>query len=282
MGAAPGAMIQITSRSNSKIKQIRQLRQRRHREENGLFLVEGIHPVGQAVEAAASGASGIKVDAIFFAPELLTSEYAVTLLESQSQMGVPCYSTSSEVFESIADKENPQGILAVVQAPKRQLADYSPENFAWGVALVAPQDPGNMGTILRTIDAVGASGLILLDASADPYQPSCVRASMGAIFWYPVIHATFADFTTWAKRLGYMLYGTSARGSIGYHLVKSYTLPAILLLGSEQKGLSLEQTAHCDQLVRLPMRGRVSSLNLGVAAGVMLYHMLENIPSEKK
>jgi RNA methyltransferase, TrmH family len=282
MGATPGAMIQITSRSNPKIKQIRQLRHRKHREETGLFLVEGIYPVGQAVEATAFGAKGVKVDSIYFAPELLTSEYAKALLESQSQIGVPCYSTSPEVFETLADKENPQGILAVVKAPKRRLADYSPENFAWAVALVAPQDPGNIGTILRTIDAVGASGLILLDAGADPYHPGCVRASMGTIFWYPVIQATFTDFITWARRLGYAIYGTSARGSIDYQQIKSYAFPAILLMGSEQKGLSPEEIAHCDQLVRLPMQGKVSSLNLGVAAGVMLYHMLENIPNVKK
>ncbi len=275
-------MIQITSRSNPKIKHLRLLRQRKYRQETGQFLVEGIHAVGQAVEAAGLASTGLEIDSIYYAPEVLTSEFALRLIENQARLGVPCYSTTSEIFEQIADKENPQGILAVARLPMAQLAHLSPDNFPWGVALVAPQDPGNIGTILRTIDAVGASGLILLDSHADPYHPSSVRASMGSIFWYPLVQASFTEFISWAKQLGYHIYGTSAKGSTDYQQVGHYQLPAILLLGSEQKGLSPAQTAQCDVVVRLPMQGRMSSLNLAVAAGVLLYHMLENIQSVKQ
>lgn len=273
-------MIQITSRNNPKIKHIRLLRQHKHRQQTGQFLVEGIHAVGQAVEAAGLASTGLAIDSIYFAPELLTSEFALNLIENQSRLGVPCYSTTSEVFKHIADKENPQGILAVAHIPTAQLAHLSPDKFSWGVALVAPQDPGNIGAILRTIDAVGASGLILLDASADPFHPGSVRASMGSIFWHPIVQAPFSEFVPWAKRSGYWIYGTSAKGNTDYRLMRGYNLPAILLLGSEQKGLSPEHIAACDVALRLPMRGRMSSLNLAVAAGVMLYHMLENIQSE--
>lgn len=275
-------MIQITSRNNPKIKQIRLLRQRKHRQETRQFLVEGIHAVGQAVEAVEQAPTGLEVDSIYYAPELLTSEFALNLVETQSGLGVPCYSTTAEVFEYIAEKENPQGILAVARLPRVQLAHLSPQRFPWLVALVAPQDPGNIGTILRTIDAVGASGLILLDASADPFHPSSVRASMGSIFWRPLVQASFAEFVPWAKGWGYQIYGTSAKGSTDYRQLRRYDIPAILLLGSEQKGLSPEQIAACDRVLRLPMRGRISSLNLAVAAGVMLYHMLENIQSDNK
>lgn len=275
-------MIQITSRNNPKIKHIRLLRQRKHRQETGQCLVEGIHAVGQAVEAAGLASTGWEIDSIYYAPDLLTSEFARDLIEDQSRRGVPCYSTTVEIFEHIADKENPQGILAVARIPTAQLAQLSPDKFPWGVALVAPQDPGNIGAILRTIDAVGASGLILLDASADPFHPGSVRASMGSIFWHPVVQAPFDEFVAWAKAGGYQIYGTSAKGNADYHQVKGYKLPAILLLGSEQKGLSPEQIAACDVVLRLPMRGRMSSLNLAVAAGVMLYHMLENILPENE
>jgi RNA methyltransferase, TrmH family len=139
---------------------------------------------------------------------------------------------------------------------------------------VAPQNPGNIGTVLRTIDAVGASGLLLLDSSADPYHPGAVRASLGSIFWYPMARATFADFTLWSKRHGYHLYGTSARGSVPASQVLTYNSPAILLMGSEREGLTEEQRAACQMLIRLPMKGRVTSLNLAVATGVMLYEML--------
>jgi RNA methyltransferase, TrmH family len=257
----------ISSRANPKIKQVRALRQRKERQESGLFLVEGIRPVGEAVEAGAS------LEAIYYAPEQLRSEYARSLVESQMQAGTACYAVTAEVFEALADKENPQGILAVARQPDRRLEALDPHNFPWGVALVSPQDPGNLGTILRTIDAVGASGLLLLENSADPYQPAVVRASMGTLFWCPVVQASFTDFVTWAGGHGYHIYGTSAHAQLDYRQA-AYTRPAILLLGSEREGLSAEQMAACEQSVRLPMRGRATSLNLAIAAGVILYAML--------
>jgi len=142
--------------------------------------------------------------------------------------------------------------------------------------LVAPQDPGNVGSILRTIDAVGAGGLLLLDSGVDAYHPTAVRASMGAIFWYPVVSATFAAFAAWVKQHAYHVLGTSARGPSDY-TTADYTRPLVLLMGSEREGLSSEQAAICQQVVRLPMLGRASSLNLSVATGVMLYAMLEKM-----
>ena len=183
--------------------------------------------------------------------------------------------TTPEVFAALADKENPQGLLALVHQQERSLAELNPQNFPWGVALVAPQDPGNLGTILRTMDAVGASGLLLLDSSVDLYHPNAVRASMGAMFWLPVVSASFADFAAWSRGYGYHIYGTSAHAQVDYRDVPAYAWPRILLLGSEREGLTEEQmqSLRCD--VRLPMLGRATSLNLGVAAGVMLYAMLE-------
>jgi len=255
----------LTSPSNPKLKQIRALRQRKQREASGLFLVEGIHHVGEAV------AAGAEVEYLCYAPDLLESHFARELVESQSALGLPCYATTPQIFESLAEKDNPPGILAVVRQKRVMLARLTPDNFAWGVALVAPQDPGNVGTILRTIDAVGASGLLLLENGVDLYHPGAVRASMGALFWLPVAAAPFVEFAHWARQHGYHLYGASARGSVDYGSVTGYQRPMILLLGSEQKGLTAEQAAECERLIRLPMHGRVSSLNLAVAAGVLLY-----------
>lgn len=260
----------ISSRNNPKIKLARSLRQRKTRQESGLFVVEGIRPVGEAAQA------GAQINAIFYAPELLSSDFARSLIDEQSRKGTPCHAVTAEVFETLADKENPQGILALVEAQRYELSDLNPLNFPWGVALVSPQDPGNLGTILRTVDAVGASGMILLESSADIYHPNAVRASMGTLFWYPVAHASFAQFADWAADHGYHIYGTSAHGTVDYRQVAGYPRPCILLLGSERQGLSVEQAAICEQLVRLPMRGRATSLNLAVAAGVMLYAMLED------
>jgi TrmH family RNA methyltransferase len=269
----------ITSRSNSKIKAVRSLRQSKARRESGLFLVEGIRHVGEAAASGMSG-SGYQVDAIFYAPDLLSSDFAQDLIEDQISHGVACYATSADVFNSIADKQNPQGILALVRPPDLRLDDLNPQNFSWGVALVAPQDPGNIGTILRTIDAVGASGLLLLEGGADPYHPHAVRASMGALFWYPVIQASFAGFVGWAGQLGYTIYGTSAHADQDYRSARGYRLPGILLMGSEREGLTPDQVQACQELLRLPMHGRVTSLNLAVATGVMLYAMSERINQE--
>ena len=271
----------ITSHSNSKIRQARALRQRKARQESGLFLVEGIHPVGEAAAAAAAGRQ-LKIETILYAPDRLDSEFALQLIEEQSQAGIPCHPVTKDVFESISEKENPPGILAIVRLEQLPLESLTPLNFPWGVALLAPQDPGNLGTILRTIDAVGASGLILVNDpqsgrfSCDPHHPAAVRASMGTLFWLPVVSVAFPHFGTWIDAAGYHLYGTSAHGSVNYRAAGGYPRPAVLLLGSEQEGLAPQHTAICERLVCLPMLGRASSLNLAVAAGIMLYAMLED------
>ncbi|MCS6883645.1 MAG: RNA methyltransferase, partial [Chloroflexaceae bacterium] len=135
------------------------------RDETGLFLVEGIRHVGEAV------AAGAHIAYFCYAPDLLKSEFAYDLLEKQRRAGARVYALAADVFRSIADKENPQGILAVVKRHQLQLADLQPATHPWLVALVSPQDPGNIGAVMRTIDAVGASGLILLDGGADPGHP---------------------------------------------------------------------------------------------------------------
>jgi RNA methyltransferase, TrmH family len=264
----------ISSRSNPKIKQVRALRQPKARQDGEAFIVEGIHHVGAAVE------SNVQIIMAVYAPNRLHSDYAQDLLHELSRRGVACLAVTNDVFESLAEKENPQGILAVVQQPKTILSDLYPENFPWGVALVDPQDPGNVGTILRTIDAVGASGMLLLSSGAssaglvDPYQPGAVRASLGALFWYPVVSTTFTDFSQWAAANHYHLYGTSAHGAVDYGKIVRYDRPGILLLGSERAGLTVQQAAVCECLIRLPMHGHTTSLNLAIAAGVMLYDML--------
>jgi TrmH family RNA methyltransferase len=252
----------ITSLSNPLVKQVRALRQKKARLESGTFLVEGIHHVGQVVEARWEVAS------ILYAPELLTSNFARDLL---SRLSAPPQPVSVQVMESLADKENPQGLLAVVHQRKSQLEDL--HIMRAGVALVSPQDPGNVGTILRTMDAVGADALFVLDGGVDLYHPTLVRSSMGTLFWIPVIQTSFDEFVRWARRArpgGVQLIGTSAHADVDYHTLVPH-IPWTLVLGTEQKGLTPDQTKACDVTVSLPMMGRVSSLNLSVAAGVLLY-----------
>ncbi len=249
----------ITSPSNPLIKQARALRQKKARNESGLFLVEGIHHVGEVVEA------GWEIESILYASGLLTSPFAHELISRFSFKPQP---VTAQVMESLADKENPQGILAIVRQKKIQLKDVKAVKRA--VALVSPQDPGNVGTILRSMDAVGADTLFLLDGGVELYHPTVVRASMGTLFWKPVIQTTFDKFQEWARAGNYQLIGTSAKADMDYQALVPQA-PWILMLGNEQKGLSPEQSAACDVTISLPMQGRVSSLNLAVAAGVLLY-----------
>ena len=257
----------ITSSNNATIKRIRSLNQRKYRAETGLFLVEGIHHVGAAIEA------DWDVDTLLYAPDLLTSEYARDLISASDKKGIACQPTSADIFRSLAGKENPQGVLASMRQRDLLLSDL--QNFNHGVAVVAPQDPGNIGTILRTLDAVGADGLILLDGGVDLYHPKVVRASMGSLFWKPVVRASFDDFLVWTQERTLKLIGTSARGTSDLASLDLQNEKWILLLGNEQKGLSPEQISACDTLISLPMRGRGTSLNLAVAAGVFLYGLME-------
>jgi len=249
----------ITSRSNPLVKQVQALRQHKARANTGLFLVEGIRPVGEAVEA------GWEIESIVYAPETLTSNFARDLI---SRVSTNLQPISAQLMESLSDKDNPQGILAVVRQKKMNLDEFG--SIRCGAAITTPQDPGNVGTILRTLDAVKADGLFLLDGGVDPYHPTSVRASMGTIFWTPIIQTSFVEFVEWSRKSGIRLIGTSAHAEVDYRELKP-DHPWIILLGSEQKGLSPEHLEVCDPVVSLPMRGRASSLNLAVAAGIFLY-----------
>ncbi|MEW5940970.1 MAG: RNA methyltransferase [Chloroflexota bacterium] len=268
----------IASLSNPLVKQARALRQRKARAETNLFLVEGIHHVGEAVEA------GWDVQTVIYAPDLLASDFARDLLARLAKTNARTQPVTARVMESLADKDNPQGILALVLQRARSLRPGSGQALAGlpvsevssAVALVSPQDPGNVGSILRTMDAVGADALFLLDGGVDAYHPSVVRASMGALFWKPVVSASFDEFVDWARRGGFQLIGSSAHAQTDYRSAKPAS-PWILLLGSEQKGLSTKHLAACDLSVSLPMRGRASSLNLSVAAGVLLYALTNHV-----
>jgi len=264
-------MAPITSKSNPKIKEVRALKERKARAESGLFVVEGIRHVSEALEA------GAPVEYLVFAPELLTSPFGRELVDQQRARQRPVHSVTAQVYATLSERENPTGLLAVVRQQRRKLAELSPHNLAWGIAVVSPQDPGNVGTIVRTIDAAGASGLLLLDSGVDPYHPTAVRASLGSLFWVPIANASFGEFDAWARQHAYHIYGTSAHDATDYQALPRYQRPAILLLGSERDGLSAEQRAACESVVQLPMRGRASSLNLAVAAGIMMYEMARKL-----
>lgn len=270
-------MALITALSNNTIKRIRALRQRKERDETGACFVEGLRIVGEAVQL------GAQIEALVVSPDLLTSPFGRDLVAAQRGKGIIVHEVTPEVFESVSSKDGPQGIGAVIRQRWEPLAmvrlavggstqtSTPPLSDCW-IALDSTQDPGNIGTILRTADAVGAAGLILTGSAADPYDPSAVRASMGAVFALRLVRASFADFAAWKGRHGYRVIGTSDHAAHDYQAIR-YDSPLILLMGSEREGLSAAQMAACDEMARIPMAGRSDSLNLAVATGVMLYEM---------
>jgi TrmH family RNA methyltransferase len=256
----------ISSRNNPAIKQIRSLRERKEREHTGLCFIEGIRLVVEAAQLDA------QIQTLVVAPDLLKSKVGQDTLETQRQRGTPVLEVTADVFESLSQKEGPQGIGAVVRQRWEPLQDVRPGNELCWVALDEPQDPGNIGTILRTADAVGCAGIILLGHSADPFDPSALRASMGAVFSQRLVKARFGDLLVWVRQHGCMLVGTSDHAQHQYRSAP-YQFPLVQLMGSEREGLSQAQQTACDLMVRIPMVGRSDSLNLAVATGVMLYEL---------
>ncbi|MBI5876267.1 MAG: RNA methyltransferase [Chloroflexi bacterium] len=254
----------ITSTANARIKQIRALHRRKERDQAGLCFVEGIRLVTAAVE------SGALLESLVVAPELLKSGHARAIVGVTERSGVPVLDVSRAVFESISSKEGPQGLAAVVRQRWFALEDIDPAAGLCWIALDAAQDPGNIGTILRTADAVGAAGLILTGRSADPHDPEAVRASMGALFTQSLARASWDALVAWARERSVVLVGTSDKGATDFQAIR-YPAPRVLVMGSEREGLHADQQAACDVMARIPMVGHSDSLNLAVATTVMLY-----------
>ena len=257
----------ISSTGNATIKAIRALRHRKARQEQGRYFVEGIRIV---TEAAGTNAP---VEQCVVAPDLLHSGHARAVVGRLRASGVPVTEVTSSVFASISLKENPQGLGAVIRQQVRSLSGVDARHGLCWVALNEVRDPGNLGTIVRTAEAVGAGGVIVLGDCADPYDPIALRASMGAIFAQPVVSASFEEFFMWATAECLQITGTSDAANIHYREAR-YGAPAVLLMGSEREGLSAAHQDACDVVVRIPMMGRSDSLNLAVATGVMLYEIL--------
>jgi RNA methyltransferase, TrmH family len=257
----------ITSPANERIKSIRKLQERKARQESGLFSIEGLRITGEAIE------QGAAIEMLVAAPELLVSHYGQDLVEKQKKRGVEVLEVSTDVFQRIALKEGPQGLAAVVRQAWTPIEAVTLEAGKTWVALESVADPGNLGTILRTHDATGGSGVMLLEQSTDPYDPSAVRASMGAIFSQRLVRASFAAFADWKQRANAYLIGTSGAAKVDYHDCR-YPPAPVILMGSERQGLQDQHLAICDEVVSIPMAGKASdSLNLAVATAVVLYEV---------
>ena len=256
----------IDSPANPLVKEIRKLRQRKYRLLENAFFVEGLRIVCEALR------TGQEMRHVLVCPELLNSDYGRNLVEKAAVTGISVIETSADVFLSLAEKEHPQGIAAVIAARTADL-DVLRENPGVWVGLVDVQDPGNLGSILRSADASGARGVLLLGQTTDPWHPTAARASTGALFTQIIVQADLDELAAYLQGHPMHLIGTLSQDA---HSFREYNYPRemILLLGSEQKGLPEEYAALCDGLVHIPMKGSVDSLNLAGAASIILFEII--------
>jgi RNA methyltransferase, TrmH family len=255
----------ISSSANPLVKRMRLLAGRKHRSREGAFVVEGLQPVWQAVEA------GADVEVLVVAPDLLGGSPAAAMVAAQEEAGTPVARVTADLFRRLSGRDGPSGLAAIVRRRPVPLASLPVEAGSLFVALHETGNPGNLGTIIRTADAAGASGVILLGQATDPFDPASVKASMGAVFGVPVAHAArAADFFGWARQHAVTVVTTSAKATGSFWQAR-YPRPLAFLLGAEGPGLPPDVLARGDLSVRIPMTGTAESLNLAVAAALLLY-----------
>ncbi|MFC4294829.1 TrmH family RNA methyltransferase [Novosphingobium tardum] len=268
--ARGGARRAITGYSNPTVKFARSLREKKHRKREGRFLAEGLRLLTDARESG-------------YLPELLLMAEGrephdlLTLLEGDVlAAGGDVVTLPVDVLAKITGKENPQSVAGVYAEIGRSLGD--PDRAAAPLFLVAQalRDPGNLGTMLRTADAVGAGGLILIDDCADPFSVEAVRASMGAVFTVPLVQTAWVPFIAWLRSGPGQLVAASLREPHDYRAAP-YAAPCFLLVGNESRGLPESYEAACDLRVKIPMHGRADSLNAAVAAAVLAYEALAHL-----
>jgi RNA methyltransferase, TrmH family len=261
--------MRITSTSNTHIKRIRALRSRKERALTGLFFAEGLRVVREAMSAPGA------VELLIVAPELLAGAAAWETVATQRAGGGRVLEVSAEVFASLSERDGPQGIAAVVRQRWSELPQASPGESPW-VALYGVKHPGNLGAVLRTCDAVGARGVILIGATTDPHDPASVRASMGTIVHQQLVRCSDGEFVAWSRADDRTLVGTSGAAERDYREAV-YPRGLVLLMGAERRGLPRELLAACQEIVRIPMVGRADSLNLAVATGLVLYESVRGM-----
>ena len=256
--------MELTGLQNPMVKAAAELKQKKYRQQQGLFLAEGLRTVEEAVRYGA-------VQSIFYTA--IEDDRTRAVLEEAAAKQIKLVCVSDKVLKKIADTETPQGIIAVCEMCSKQLDDM----MASGKMLLVLDrvtDPGNIGTMLRTADAAGVGGLLLLQGCADIYAPKTVRASMGSLFHLPVLSGLSEELLVQAARkAGYELLVTCLDGADNLYKADLQGRLAFVM-GNEANGVSPALLAAADKRVFIPMQGRAESLNVAMAAGIVMFEAL--------
>lgn len=262
-----GQVKEVTSLANPIVKDIKALALKKFRDQQNAFMAEGLKLVIDALDL------GWTIRTLVFAKSGLGNPAVERIAARTVAAGGLVLEVNDKVIAAITRRENPQMVVGVFEQRWTALADVKPGGDDVWVALDRVRDPGNLGTVIRTIDAVGAKGVILVGDTTDPFAVETVRATMGSIFAVPVVRAAEHAFLSWRKGFAGLVAGTHLKGSVDYRSVDYRGKPVVLLMGNEQQGLPVQLAETCDRLVRIPQSGRADSLNLAVATGVMLYEV---------
>lgn len=265
---------EITGFSNPLVKRVRSLREKKHRKREGLFLAEGLRILTEARE------EGVLPEMLFHAGEADRHPLAAALIGAMEAAGGDVIVTSPDILGKISGKDNPQAVVGVYRDRLTPLQEIDRASADIWIVAQSLRDPGNLGTILRTGDAVGTGGLILIDDCVDPFSVEAVRASMGALFTQKIVAARWDEFLPWLRSGPGQLIGTSLKASQDYQETR-YQSPAFLLVGNEAQGLPAAYEEQCDLLVKIPMLGKADSLNAAVATAVMAYEILNQNRSRR-
>ncbi len=255
----------ILSSDNQYVKLASSLKQKKCREETGLFVVEGVRFVREALN------SSWQLEFVMLSDEEALDPRIRVLMDDLDGRGCPVMTVSSALFQKLSDTQAPQGILAVVHQKNEILTKASIESKSnvW-VVLDALQDPGNVGTIIRTADASGAAGVILSEGCADLYSGKTTRATMGSLFHIPVIKASIQECLSFCRENGLLLYVTGAEAATCYSEAK-LTQPCAIVFGNEGAGAGEAFGSQAAQTIKIPLCGQAESLNVASAAAVILF-----------
>ena len=263
----PGRVESITSLANPLVKEIRGLALPKNRKASGLFVAEGLKLIADAVEA------GWPIRTLVHASAVADEALVARLAARAHAHGGRVVAVSEAVLGKITRRENPQTVVGVFAQKLTPPAAVTPRPDGIWVALENIRDPGNLGTIIRTLDAVGGEGVVLVGDTVDPFSIEAVRATMGSIFHVTLTRAGAVEFADLVKRWPGAVIGTHLKATADYRKVE-YRAPALIVMGGEQAGLTLTLAGLCETLVKIPMAGKADSLNLAVATGVMLFEAM--------
>lgn len=256
-------MVDITSLKNPKIKQCVDLRERREREKTALFLIEGYRELTRALKG------GVKIETLFYCPELFLGSNEGQILDQCPQK----LETNEAVFRKISYRDRPDGLVAIAKQKPKSLKDIPLSENPFLVVAEAIEKPGNLGTILRSSDAVGIDGVIVADRCTDIHNPNVVRSSVGTLFTIPVVEAKGDETIRYLKEKGIKIVSTTPAATAEYTEV-DLSGPIAIVVGTEQLGLTSEWLNAADIQVRIPMLGVADSLNVATATTLVLYEAL--------